>query len=209
MSRKKSEYALLFEQLYEKYIEEGDNDFTWSYIHSKTASFIAKFVNKSSLFTEHYDEGVQEANIAMMRAFRTYDSSRGASLFTWVCQLCKQTIYKLIKDKTKYVSCDYLEEIDIDFEDEALNPEDELINAQFLAKEDELKRRLEKVLGGPIEVEVFAMKNGLFGYNKMDISEIAEESCLTKKTIYFLNKRNNRMLKELRKDKEKLAALLK
>lgn len=208
---KKSDYAILFEQLYQYYTENGDNDRTWYNImkNKKVKEFIAKFLNSSSLFSQYKDEGKQEIYISILTAFRTYDDTSKASLYTWVNLLTRQAIFKLIKSKLKYVSCDYLEDIKIDFYDESYSPEQQMINEEFIAKEKDIKKRIEKLLGGPIEAEIFFRKKGLFDYETENIEEISDETCLNKQTIYSINRKNNKILKELRSSSDNIEELLK
>lgn len=202
--KNKSDYAILFEELYQVYTEKGDNDSTWYKIFSnrKVKEFINKFINGSSLFTQYKDEGKQEIYIAILNAFRTYDEKSKASLYTWVNLLTRQAIFKLIKSKLKYVACDYLEDIDIDFTDGNYTPEQKMINQEFYNNEDNIKNKLEKLLGGPIEAEVFFRKKGIFDYEKQNIEEISDEMRFSKKTIYSINRKNNKILKSLNIDND-------
>jgi DNA-directed RNA polymerase specialized sigma subunit len=144
-----------------------------------------------------------------MNSFRTYDPSRGASLHTWATRLCGQAIWAFIKEKVEKVDRTYMEDLTslnaVDSED----PECILIKREEANKHEKIKERLVKVLGGPIEVEVFAMMNGLFGYQEMKIKDIAEEMSFTVKTIYDINIRNNKKMRELRKDKGRIDEILK
>jgi len=209
MAKKKSQYALLFEHLYEKYIEDGDNDFTWSYIFFMLNDFMKKLVNGSQLFSQFFDEGLQAVRIAVMNSFRTYDKTKNASLFTWATFLSRQAIIILVKDKTKLVNCDYLEEIELDVETDESSAEQLVYRKENEEKEKELQKRITKLLGGPLEAEVFSRRFGLFGYEEMKIDEIAEEMRLTKKTIYLINIKNNKVLKQFRSVQSNIDELLK
>jgi len=206
MGRKKSDYALLFEKMYNLFITNGDNSATWERIFSETNVFIDKFIANTALYEELYDEGKQEIRIAMLRAFRTYDATKDASVYTWTFLLCKQAIFNVIKDKTRYVPCDYLDEIEIDdeFITEERNAEEEMIREEEEDEQMRFKEKLTKILGGPVEVEVFARRFGLFGYDYMKIDEIAEDMRFTKKTIYNINIQNNKKLKQVRQNLDEL-----
>lgn len=206
MGRKKSDYALLFEKMYNLFITNGDNSATWERIFSETNVFINKFIANTALYEELYDEGKQEIRIAMLRAFRTYDATKYASVYTWTFLLCKQAIFNVIKDKTRYVPCDYLDEIEIDdeFITEERNAEEEMIREEEEDEQMRFKEKLTKILGGPVEVEVFARRFGLFGYDDMKIDEIAEDMRFTKKTIYNINIQNNKKLKQVRQNLDEL-----
>ena len=206
MGRKKSDYALLFEKMYNLFITNGDNSATWERIFSETNVFIDKFIANTALYEELYDEGKQEIRIAMLRAFRTYDATKDASVYTWTFLLCKQAIFNVIKDKTRYVPCDYLDEIEIDdeFITEERNAEEEMIREEEEDEQMRFKEKLTKILGGPVEVEVFARRFGLFGYEDMKIDEIAEDMRFTKKTIYNINIQNNKKLKQVRQNLDEL-----
>lgn len=206
MGRKKSDYALLFEKMYNLFITNGDNSATWERIFSETNVFINKFIANTALYEELYDEGKQEIRIAMLRAFRTYDATKDASVYTWTFLLCKQAIFNVIKDKTRYVPCDYLDEIEIDdeFITEERNAEEEMIREEEEDEQMRFKEKLTKILGGPVEVEVFARRFGLFGYDDMKIDEIAEDMRFTKKTIYNINIQNNKKLKQVRQNLDEL-----
>jgi len=206
MGRKKSDYALLFEKMYNLFITNGDNSATWERIFSETNVFIDKFIANTALYEELYDEGKQEIRIAMLRAFRTYDATKDASVYTWTFLLCKQAIFNVIKDKTRYVPCDYLDEIEIDdeFITEERNAEEEMIREEEEEEQMRFKEKLTKILGGPVEVEVFARRFGLFGYEDMKIDEIAEDMRFTKKTIYNINIQNNKKLKQVRQNLDEL-----
>lgn len=211
MTKKKSCYNILFERLYEYYEANGDNDNTWHTIMKDTKDFITKLLNSSSLYRDFYDEGKQDVWIAIMNAFRTYNKNRDASLYTWVTLLCRQAIWRRIKDITKYVPIDYMADIEIDDACcvEGIDPESVLLNKEYEAREESIKQKLSKLLGGPIEVEVFAMMHGLFGYDKMKIDQIAEEAQLSKKTIYGINMRNNKALRPYRNDRSLVSDILK
>ena len=206
MGRKKSDYALLFEKMYNLFLTNGDNSATWERIFSETNVFINKFIANTALYEELYDEGKQEIRIAMLRAFRTYDATKDASVYTWTFLLCKQAIFNVIKDKTRYVPCDYLDEIEIDdeFITEERNAEEEIIREEEEDEQMRFKEKLTKILGGPVEVEVFARRFGLFGYDDMKIDEIAEDMRFTKKTIYNINIQNNKKLKQVRQNLDEL-----
>ena len=206
MGRKKSDYALLFEKMYNLFLTNGDNSATWERIFSETNVFINKFIANTALYEELYDEGKQEIRIAMLRAFRTYDATKDASVYTWTFLLCKQAIFNVIKDKTRYVPCDYLDEIEIDdeFITEERNAEEEMIREEEEDEQMRFKEKLTKILGGPVEVEVFARRFGLFGYDDMKIDEIAEDMRFTKKTIYNINIQNNKKLKQVRQNLDEL-----
>lgn len=206
MGRKKSDYALLFEKMYNLFLTNGDNSTTWERIFSETNVFINKFIANTALYEELYDEGKQEIRIAMLRAFRTYDATKDASVYTWTFLLCKQAIFNVIKDKTRYVPCDYLDEIEIDdeFITEERNAEEEMIREEEEDEQMRFKEKLTKILGGPVEVEVFARRFGLFGYEDMKIDEIAEDMRFTKKTIYNINIQNNKKLKQVRQNLDEL-----
>lgn len=206
MGRKKSDYALLFEKMYNLFLTNGDNSATWERIFSETNVFINKFIANTALYEELYDEGKQEIRIAMLRAFRTYDATKDASVYTWTFLLCKQAIFNVIKDKTRYVPCDYLDEIEIDdeFITEDHNAEEEMIREEEEEEQMRFKEKLTKILGGPVEVEVFARRFGLFGYDDMTIDEIAEDMRFTKKTIYNINIQNNKKLKQVRQNLDEL-----
>lgn len=206
---KKSQYTLLFEKLYDYYISNGDNDVVWANIFKDSKDFVGKLMHKSPLLKQLHNECRQEVHIALMTSFRTYDPSRGASLHTWATRLCGQAIWAFIKEKVEKVDRMHMEELTyadaIDNED----PESILIKYEEIERQEQIKERLTKVLGGPIEVEVFAMMNGLFGYQEMKIKDIAEEMSFSVKTIYDINVRNNRKLRALRKDEDKIDEILK
>ena len=208
MTRKKSDYVILFEELYDLYKSNGDNDATWSVICTRAKAFIDKALNGSPLWKEHFVEGKQNVMIAIMNAFRTYDIDKGASVYTWTYMLAKQAICRTIKEQTKLVKCDYLEEIEIDMLDRDWDPEEIYSNRQFFEKENQLRQKLTKLLGGPIEADVFILKNGLFDCAGMSIDEISEETRLSKRTIYQLNIKINKIMKKLRNDEDELKKFL-
>lgn len=206
---KKSPYTLLFEKLYDYYVNNGDNNVVWANIFKDTKDFVGKLMHKSPLLKQLHSECKQEVLIALMNSFRTYDPSRGASLHTWATRLCGQAIWAFIKEKVEKVDNAYIVEMtSIDASDEE-DPETLIIKQEEIERQNKVKERLTKALGGPIEVEVFAMMNGLFGYQEMKIKDIADEMRFSVKTIYDINVRNNRKLRELRKDEDKIDELLK
>lgn len=211
MPKQKSNFTLLFEELYDYYIEHRDNDMTWHKIFEKLNDYIYIQIYKSQLFKAHYYEMKQELRIAILSAFRTYDASKGASLHTWATMFCKQSIIRFIKRESENT---YNELVGVNQSEDAWGVDKDgqeiLEEKEFDSKEGEYMKRLSKMLGGPIEADVFAMRNGLFGYPEMKIEEIAEETSFSHKTIYCINIRNNKKLRELREnDPNALEDLLK
>lgn len=195
---RKSNYTRLFEDLYDWYKRYGDNDATWQYIFSNLKEFKKKTLNRSQCYKNLYDEAECEINLAILDSFRSYDDTRNASLYTWCYRLCAQAIWRFVRDKIELVNCDYLEEIEIPTI-EIESPEDTYISEENEEAVNAVKEKLKVIFGGPIELEVFSMMNGLFGYQEMKIKEISEETNFSVNTIYFVNQKNNKTIKALRK----------
>ena len=154
---------------------------------------------------EYWEEYDSVLWMALFDAFRTWDGS--TTLFSWCWRLQMQATWRTIQsltNKAKKMEGTVMLDIDADEYDDfnffSELKDDDAPDSIYEKNENEEYYRLgmddilKSVLKGPIEVEVYARMNGLFGFERQRKPEIARDMCLTEPTVDAICSRNcNRM----------------
>lgn len=188
----KVNYKQLFSELYDLFVEKGDNDVTWYKIFKRLEDdgYISQIYHSSRIHYSLYNESKSDVLTSIVVAFRKYDpnNSKKASLYTFVTLLVKQAICRFISDTCKqdrifntanndyseYENDHYVESFDDTY----------VTNETQTGYENTIKQMANIVIRNDIYREVFYTKNGLFGYDKFSRKkDIAKYLGLTDRTV--------------------------
>lgn len=187
---KKFNYRHLFEELYDYYITNGDNDASWTHIIRalEKKGFVSCQLHSSKIHYCLYDDCYAYVCASIPQAFRLYRPENKASLYTWSVRLIRQAIWRYIKDRVNqdrlegYTTDDYSEYDRINFGESVEEiycdrEESDSIN-------DKLDYILRCVLRNDVYFDVYSLKKGLWGNEKISREEsIASYLGLTLKTV--------------------------
>lgn len=187
---RKYDYKTLFNELYDYYIQNGDTDSSWTHIIRtlEKKGWISCQLHSSKLYYGLYDDAYAYITASIPNAFRSYNPESNATIYTWCTRLITQSIWRYIRDRVKqdrlegYTTDDYSEYDKIDSRDSV---EDEYIRSEEKNNAtDTLEYILRTVLRNDIYFDVYSLKKGLWGCEKVsDAQSIADELNVTLKTV--------------------------
>lgn len=187
---RKYDYKTLFDELYDYYITNGDNDASWTHIIRalEKKGFVSCQLHSSKIHYCLYTDCYAYVCASIPQAFRLYRPENKASLYTWSVRLIRQAIWRYIKDRCNqdrlegYTTDDYSEYDRINFGESVEEiycdrEESDSIN-------DKLDYILRCVLRNDVYFDVYSLKKGLWGNEKISREEsIASYLGLTLKTV--------------------------
>lgn len=195
---------------YERYVslKYSDKQKAEFIVHSSkvTKKFIQMAMLSFKIRGEYYSEAKYWLMNDYFRAFDTYRTDSGATLFTWVYRLLVQSAYNFIKLKTKELNRNSVvfgiettpEVGKVAYE--SMDSLDTVIYEEDRSRyTDTLNLILDSIKIGPIEREVYLRQNGACGYTKESPEQIAESMRLTDKTVMQIIKSNQNKFYNFRK----------
>lgn len=187
---RKYDYKTLFNELYDYYIQNGDNDASWTHIIRalEKKGFVSCQLHSSKIHYCLYTDCYAYVCASIPQAFRLYRPESNATIYTWSVRLIRQAIWRYIKDRVNqdrlegYTTDDYSEYDRINFGESVEEiycdrEESDSIN-------DKLDYILRCVLRNDVYFDVYSLKKGLWGNEKISREEsIASYLGLTLKTV--------------------------